>query len=118
MLMTAPDTPSLTQHVTPLDAGTHVTGTAWLGDTAAFALGDGGVLLAKDGAMQRVAAHPDGAILVVASDGARLVTGGDDGRVAITTKDGSTKTLVEAKSWIDALALHSSGAVAFSTGKR
>jgi WD40 repeat protein len=116
--MTTLDTPSLTQNVTPLDAGAHVTGVAWLGDTAAFALGDGAVLLSKDGATQRAAAHPDGTILVAAGDGARLVTGGDDGRVAVTAKDGATKTLTVARGWIDALALHPSGAVAFSVGKR
>jgi WD40 repeat protein len=117
-MVTTETAPSLTQSVTAYEAGAHVTAVAWLGDAAAFALGDGGVLLAKDGASQRVAAHPDGAVLVAASDGARLVTGGDDGRVALTKPDGSTETLAEAKGWIDALALHAGGAVAFSIGKR
>jgi WD40 repeat protein len=117
--MTATETAhSLTQNITPYDAGAHVTAAAWLGDSAAFALGDGGVLLAKDGAARRANAHPHGAVLVAASDGKRLVTGGDDGRLAVTTPDGSTETLAEAKGWIDALALHVSGAVAFSIGKR
>src|SRR3712207_513988 len=110
--------PSLTQKITPLDAGAHVTAAAWLGDAAALALGDGGVLLARDGDAQRVAAHPDGSVLVAASDGVRLVTGGDDGRVAVTGADGSSETLAETKGWVDALAIHASGAVAFSTGKR
>jgi WD40 repeat protein len=95
-----------------------VSGAAWLRDTAAFALGDGHVLLAADGGPRRVAAHPDGAILVAAGDGERLVTGGDDGRVVATRADGSTETLAETKGWIDALALHASGALAFSAGKR
>jgi WD40 repeat protein len=114
------DTPaaSLTHNVALIDAGAHVTGLAWLGTTAAFALGDGSALLAAEDAAQRVAAHPDGAILVAAADGKRLVTGGDDGRIAGTSVDGSTKTLAEAKGWVDALALHASGGVAFSTGKR
>ena len=112
-------TPSLTQHVAPLDAGAHVTGAAWLGDTMAFALGDGAVLLARDGATHRVAAHPDGAILAAASDGARLVTGGDNGRIAVTGPDGSTRTFAETSgAWIDALALHPGGAVAWSAGRR
>ena len=46
--MTTP-APSLTDNVTAYDAGAHVTGAAWLGATAAFALGDGHVLLAHDG---------------------------------------------------------------------
>src|SRR5215213_1874449 len=113
------ETPSLTQHVATIDAGAHVTGAAWLGDTAAFALGDGAVLLAKDGATHRATTHPDGAILVAASDGERLVTGGDDGCIAVTGPDGSTRTLAETKgAWIDALALHPGGAIAWSAGKR
>ena len=110
--------PSLTESVTPIEAGAHVSGAAWLRDTVAFALGDGHVLLADDGETRRVAAHPDGAVLVAAGDGARLVTGGDDGRVVATRADGSTETLAETKGWIDALALHAGGALAFSAGKR
>src|SRR3712207_4397896 len=111
------ETGSLTENITPYEAGAHVTAAAWLGDAIAFALGDGGVLLGRDGAAQRVAAHPDGAVLAAASDGRRLLTGGDDGRVALTKFDGSTETLAEAKGWVDSLALHASGALAFSTGK-
>src|SRR3712207_8419140 len=83
--------PSLADNVATLDAGAHVTAAAWLGETAAFALGDGGVLLAKDGAAHRTQAHPDGAVLVAAGDGERLVTGGDDGRLAVTGPDGWTR---------------------------
>src|ERR671916_835756 len=75
MSMIATDAPSLTQNVTPYDAGAHVTAAAWLGDAAAFALGHGGVLLAKDDAVQRIVAHPDGAVLVAAGDCARLASG-------------------------------------------
>ena len=111
--------PSLTEAVARVDAGAHVTGLGWLGQIAAFALADGGIVLAKDGETHRVAAHPDGAILVSASDDQRLVTGGDDGRVAVTGSDGSTRTLAETGgAWIDALALHASGGLAFSAGKR
>jgi WD40 repeat protein len=116
--MTDTTSPSLTESVTAYDAGAHVTSAAWLGGTVAFALGDGSILLARDGEARRVTAHPDGAVLVAASDGARLVTGGDDGRVVATAADGSTATLGQTKGWIDALALHKSGAAAFSTGKR
>jgi WD40 repeat protein len=111
--------PSLTQAVVPLDTGAHVTAIAFLKDVAAFALGDGGVILWKDGAQHRVDAHPDGSILVAAAQGDRLVTGGDDGRLAVTGPDGSTRTFAETGgAWIDALALHPNGSVAWSAGKR
>jgi WD40 repeat protein len=110
--------PSLTQNITPYDAGAHVAAAAWLGETAALALADGDVLLVTDGASRRVTAHAGGTVLLAASDGTRIVTGGDDGRVAATGADGATKTLAEAKGWIDALALHASGGLAFAVGKR
>src|SRR5215212_5816526 len=117
--MTATAAPSLTQNVAPLDAGAHVTALAWLKDTAAFGLGDGGVMIARDGETHRLAAHPDGGILTAASDGERFLTGGDDGRVAVTGPDGSTKILAETKgSWIDSLAVNPGGAFAYGAGKR
>ncbi|MDJ1158353.1 WD40 repeat domain-containing protein [Chelatococcus sp. SYSU_G07232] len=117
--MAAPTLTSLTDHVAPLAAGAHVTAAAWLGDTAAFALGDGAVLLVNGGGESRVAAHPDGAVLVAASGGERLLTGGDDGRVVATRADGTIQTLADEKGrWIDALTTTKTGAVAWSTGKR
>ena len=111
--------PSLTDHVAPLDAGAHVTTACWLKDTLALALGDGGVSLVRDGVSSRVEAHPDAGILVGASDGRRLVTGGDDGRIVATSADGSATEIVAAKggAWIDALALHPDGAIAYSAGR-
>jgi WD40 repeat protein len=117
--MTAGTAPSLTQAVAPLDLGAHVTGIGWLKGTAAIALGDGAVVLVKDGATHRIEAHPGGGILTAAGDGERFVTGGDDGRVAVTGPDGSTRTLAEAKNaWIDAIAVNANGAFAFAAGKR
>jgi WD40 repeat protein len=110
--------PSLADAVRRLDANAHVSAIAFLGDTAAFALGDGCVLLWNNGAEHRVEAHPDGSVLCAAGDGKRLVTGGDDGRVVVTGADGSSKTFAEVKgAWIDSLALHPSGGVAWSAGR-
>ena len=116
--MTASAFPSLLEHVSPVAAEAHVTGIGFLGETAAFALADGAVLLVKDGASHRVAAHPEAGILVAACDGKRLLTGGDDGRVVAPGPDGAGAPLAETKgAWIDALALSPGGAFAYSAGR-
>lgn len=111
--------PSLLDHVTPIAAGAHVTAAVWLKDTLALALGDGAVLLAGRGEVRRIESHPDGAILVAAGDGRRIVTGGDDGRVVATSPDGDAVEVAVAKggAWIDALALHPDGAIAYGAGR-
>nr|USU33283.1 WD40 repeat domain-containing protein [Methylobacterium sp. OTU13CASTA1] len=111
--------PSLLDHVTPIAAGAHVTAAVWLKDTLALALGDGAVLLAGRGEFRRIESHPDGAILVAAGDGRRIVTGGDDGRVVTTSPEGDVVEVAVAKggAWIDALALHPDGAIAYAAGR-
>ncbi|MDR7036892.1 WD40 repeat protein [Methylobacterium sp. BE186] len=118
--MSATAAPSLTSHVAPIEAGAHVTAAHWLKDTLALSLGDGGVLLHREGADERLAAHPEGAILCAAGDAARLVTGGDDGRVVEIRADGRLTEIAAAKggAWIDALAVHPDGAVAYSAGRQ
>ena len=61
---------------------------AFLGDAAGAGAGRRRVA-DRAPASERVAAHPDGAILVAASDGKRLITGGDDGRVVATDAGGA-----------------------------
>jgi hypothetical protein len=114
--MTEP-TSSLTRNVAIFDAGAHVTAAAFLGDSPAFALGDGALLLGEPGAARRVVAHPGGAILTAAGDGALLATGGDDGRVMATTPDGEAREIAHEKGrWIDALALRE-GRIAWAAGR-
>ncbi|TGD96395.1 WD40 repeat domain-containing protein [Methylobacterium nonmethylotrophicum] len=119
--MSATAAPSLTQQVTGIAGSAHVIAAQWLGRTLALAQGDGAVLLVQEGGgTTRVEAHPEAGILVAAGDGKRLVTGGDDGRVVALKADGSLETLATAKggAWIDALALHPEGGVAYAAGKR
>ncbi|MET0604945.1 MAG: WD40 repeat domain-containing protein [Beijerinckiaceae bacterium] len=110
---------SLTKNVTPIDAGAHVVGAAFLGETGALALADGMIILRDEAGGQRAApAHPDGAILVFANDSERLITGGDDGRVVATDAGGESHELGDEKGkWIDAAAVSSDGAIAWSAGK-
>ena len=109
---------SVTQFVTAIVAGAHVTAAAFLGRIPVLALGDGGVLLARHDGVQRIDAHPDAAILNAACDGDRLVTGGDDGRVVETRGDSESREIVHEKGrWIDAVALRDDGAIAWAAGK-
>ncbi|MBV9079464.1 MAG: WD40 repeat domain-containing protein [Methylobacteriaceae bacterium] len=110
--------PSLAEQVVEVEAGSEVVALTWFGTRAALALAEGAVLLTDGEAESRVAAHPEGAILVAAGDGKRLVTGGDDGRVVAVDARAEPAALAEGSGWVDALALHPGGAVAFATGKR
>ncbi|HUB63820.1 MAG TPA: WD40 repeat domain-containing protein [Methylocella sp.] len=113
---------SLATHVAPIDAGAPVAAAAFLGQILALALDDGTVLLATGHespcAAQRIAAHPNAAILVAAAAGGRFITGGDDGRVVAVSPDGAALEIASEKStWIDALAAREDGAIAWSCGK-
>jgi WD40 repeat protein len=110
--------PSLTESITPINARAEVVAAAFLGRVPAMALADGNVLFADIGEERRVAAHPEGAILIATSDGKRLITGGDDGRIVATDAEGRTQEIAAEKGkWIDALAIARDGAVAWSAGR-
>jgi WD40 repeat protein len=114
----ATDSTSLTEHVTSFELGAHVTGACFLGETLAFALGDGRVVLRRGEETREVGAH-DGAVQVFANDSNTLFTGGDDGLVTCTDAAGATETIADEKGkWIDALALSPAGALAWSAGKQ
>ena len=114
----AEPTQSLTAHVRPLEAGALIVAAAFLGSEPALALADGVVLVGEPGTQRRIAAHPDGAILVIARDGEALLTGGDDGRVVRLLADGRLETIADEKGrWIDALSARA-GAIAWSAGKQ
>jgi WD40 repeat protein len=115
---TTPPT-DLVKHVTPLEGGGHVLKAAWLGSAPALAAAEGTVLIGPPGAQRRVMVHEGAGLLVAAAAGDRLVTGGADGRVAVVSPDGTAREVARDPrgGWIDAVAVHSDGAIAFSVGK-
>ena len=112
--------PSVVDRTKPVAAGAPVVAVHFLGETAAFALGEEALLfVAPNGAESRVAIHAGG-ILAVAGDGARILTGGDDGKVVATNAKGESETLAaDAKHrWIDRVALGPDGVIAWGAGKQ
>src|ERR1700709_2834321 len=110
---------SVTDKVRPVAIGVPVIAVHFLGDKAALVGAEENVaLVSGTGDISRVAVH-SGGILCVASDGERIVMGGDDGKlVALDAKSVTTTLATDAKRrWIDNVALHPDGAVAWSAGK-
>ena len=110
---------SITDQVRPVAIGMPVVAVHFLGDSAAFVGAEENVaMVSGEGAVSQVAVH-GGGILSVASDGQRIVMGGDDGKLVALDKKGEVTLLAtDAKRrWIDNVALHPDGAVAWSAGK-
>jgi WD40 repeat protein len=110
---------SVTDRVRPVSIGAPVSALFFIGDRAAFVGDEETVtLVAGDGDKTAINVH-GGAILSSVSDGKRLITGGDDGKVvALDAKGESTVVATDAKRrWIDNVAIHPDGAVAWSAGK-
>jgi WD40 repeat protein len=110
---------SVTDRVRPITIGAPVTAVHFLGDKAAFVEAEENVALVDgEGALSRVAVH-SGGILSVASDGKRLLMGGDDGKLVALDAKGEVALLATdpKRRWIDSVALHPEGAIAWSAGK-
>src|SRR5215210_6912676 len=110
---------SVTDRVRPVAIGAPVTSVHFLGARAAFVGAEESVFLVNaEGAISAVGVH-SGGILCAAADGARLVTGGDDGKLAALDDKGEVKLIATdpKRRWIDNVALHPDGAVAWSAGK-
>jgi WD40 repeat protein len=110
---------SVTDKVRELAIGAPVSAVHFLGDSAAFVGAEESIfVVAGEGEPTSVAVH-GGGILCATSDGKRIVTGGDDGKVASLTAKGEVTVLAtDAKRrWIDNVALHPDGAVAWSASK-
>src|SRR6516164_123634 len=113
------NTPSVVERTRPVKTGAPVVAAHFLGQTAAFVLGEGALVLApRAGEPRNVSVH-DGAILASAADAKRIVTGGDDGKVVATDAEGqSTILAADAKQrWIDHVAVGPAGALAWSAGR-
>jgi len=110
---------SVTDRVRPVAIGAPVTSIHFLGDRATFVGAEESVsFLDGEGEITRVAVH-GGGILCAASDGTRIVMGGDDGKLVALDANGEVALLATdpKRRWIDNVALHGDGAVAWSAGK-
>jgi WD40 repeat protein len=110
---------SVTDRVRPVAIGMPVTSVHFLGETAAFVGAEESVAMVDaDGGISQVAVH-GGGILCAASDGSRLIMGGDDGKLVELGEKGEVSLLATdpKRRWIDNVALHTDGAVAWSAGK-
>jgi WD40 repeat protein len=110
---------SVTERVRPVPIGAPVIAVHFLGDKAAFVEAEEHVTLVDgEGERSRVAVH-SGAILSEACDGHRILMGGDDGKLVALSRTGEVALLASdpKRRWIDNVALHPDGAVAWSVGK-
>jgi len=119
MTDTSPQTASVTDRVKPVALGHAASAAFFLSDTACFVGADEAVsLVASDSSIKRVDAA-SGGILCSASDGKQIILGCDDGRVVSIAASGEPQTLAtDAKRrWIDNVAIHTDGSIAYSAGK-
>ncbi|MBN8970058.1 MAG: WD40 repeat domain-containing protein [Rhizobiales bacterium] len=110
---------SITDRVRKVALAAPATAVHFLGEVAAFVSGEETVQLVRAADdVAAVTAH-GGGILCSATDGVRVVTGGDDGKVVAVNAAGEVEVLAQDPKhrWIDNVALHSDGTVAWSAGK-
>jgi WD40 repeat protein len=110
---------SVTDKVRALAIGAPVSAVHFLGDSAAFVGSEESIFVVAGEAEPTAIAVHGGGILCATSDGKRIVTGGDDGKVASLDAKGAVTVLAtDAKRrWIDNVALHPEGAIAWSASK-
>jgi WD40 repeat protein len=110
---------SVTDRVRPVEIGAPVTSAYFLKERAAFVCGEEKVaLVSQQGEITNVEVH-GGGILCAVSDGERIVMGGDDGKVVALDAKGEVTVLATdpKRRWIDNVAAHSDGTIAWSAGK-
>src|ERR1700761_112290 len=110
---------SVTDKVRALAIGAPVGAVHFLGDSAAFVGAEENIFVVAGEAEPSAVAVHGGGILCATSDGARIVTGGDDGKVVGLNAKGEVSVIATdpKRRWIDNVALHPDGAVAWSAGK-
>lgn len=110
---------SVTDRVIGVSIGAAVSSVHFLGDKAAFVGAEEKVTLVDQGGTMSPVDVAFGGILCATSDGKRVVMGSDDGKVLVLYASGAVSTFAtDAKRrWIDNVALHPDGAVAWSAGK-
>ena len=110
---------SVTDRVRAVSLGAPVTSVHFLGDRAGFVGAEENVsFLDAEGAISKVEVL-GGGVLCAASDGKRIAMGGDNGKLVALDANGKVSELAfDAKRrWVDNVALHPDGAVAWSVGK-
>jgi WD40 repeat protein len=110
---------SVTDRVRPVAIGAAVVAVHFLGDKAVFVGAEENVTLVDGtGTTSSVAVHGGGILCTVADDN-RILMGGDDGKLVSLDRKGEVTTLATdtKRRWIDNVALHPDGAVAWSAGK-
>jgi WD40 repeat protein len=110
---------SVTERVRAITIGMPVISVHFLKGNAVFVGAEESVaMVSADGETSQISVH-GGGILCTASDGTRIVTGGDDGKLVELGAKGEVTLLATdpKRRWIDNVALHPDGAVAWSAGK-
>lgn len=103
--------------IAPIDTGAHVEWAGFIGDTPAFAMTDGAVVLVSGGE-RRIEIAGGITCAALALDGSALVTGGENGAVNSVAGDGAARVVREGTGkWINALACGPGGAIAVAAGK-
>jgi WD40 repeat protein len=110
--MTPAPATSLTSNVVTLPSGDHVIHASWLGDAPLCARADGTVTIGDANFVLGAA------IVSAASEGQLALFGCEDGTVQLIDSKGEITRVSDPKRrWIDAVALHPDGSLAFTAGK-
>jgi WD40 repeat protein len=110
---------SVTDQVRPIAIGAAVTAVHFIGDQAVFVGAEENAFVVDGEAAPSAVSVHGGGILCSVCDGERIVTGGDDGKLVALDANGKVDALATdpKRRWIDNVALHPDGAVAWSAGK-